>query len=114
MGSCQRKGRSFTGSSSLGCALPGNAAPPRIAAMRDRVQFVVHPSIYDGEAGHLPAIYSDLKKAVRLDLRHHFSGPICANYWLSLCGAEEYRHAALVNVVGTKAGEAFHALKAST
>ena len=44
-------------------------------------------------------ICADLDLAVQIDLRHHFSGPLCAAYWIDLCRCREYGHYRLVGAI---------------
>ncbi len=79
----------------------------------DRVQFVVHRSMYDpGKAEAATDVYFDLDKAVRLDLQHHYSGPVCALNWITLCRQQEYGHLALVDLIDRALPEALQTLRA--
>lgn len=70
------------------------------AQQLDRVQFVVHRSMYDpGKWDASADVYFDLSKAVRVDLQHHYSGPICALNWITLCRQPEYGHLDLVDFI---------------
>lgn len=79
--------------------------------MNQHVQFELHPSMSGGAAGETAPIYSDLETAVRLDLRHHYSGPICARRWLSLCNSPQYGHKTLARVIQSEIPNALCALK---
>jgi hypothetical protein len=67
--------------------------------MSERIQFIVHSSVNDIDSGNPASIYGDLSQAVRIDLRHHYSGPICAEYWLALCRSRKYGHHNLVKLI---------------
>ena len=79
--------------------------------MSELVQFDLDPSIYNGAGNGLDAIYSDLEKAVRLDLRYHYSGPIGARHWLSLCNSRQYGHSTLATVIEAEIPNALGVLK---
>src|SRR5262249_18891462 len=78
--------------------------------MKYDVQFDLDSSILDGAALDSTAVYCDLSDLVRLDLRHHYSGPIGVRYWLSLCNSPEYGHRNLAEVIESHFGDAICAL----
>ncbi len=65
-----------------------------------RVTFEVDPSMYNGSRpSGLRELSTSLEGIVRTDLRYHYSGPICAQRWISLCGDPEYGHLRLVALI---------------
>jgi hypothetical protein len=44
-------------------------------------------------------VCSSLDVAVQLDLRYHFSGPLCASYWIDLCRCLDYGHDQVVGAI---------------
>jgi hypothetical protein len=63
-------------------------------------RFIVSDSRYLGhEATSALDICRNLDLAVRLDLHYHFSGPLCASYWIDLCQCREYGHDRLVGAI---------------
>src|SRR5262245_1715056 len=62
------------------------------------VDFVVDPSVY-ADSSRFNDEGATLEALVRLDLRHHFSGPSGAAYWNALCDAPEYGHHRLVQTI---------------
>ncbi len=44
-------------------------------------------------------ICGDLDLAVQLDLRYHFTGMLCAAYWIDLCRSREYEHDRLIGAI---------------
>lgn len=56
-------------------------------------QFLVAESHPRALGGRSPIeVCSDLDVAVQPNLRFHFSGPLCAAYWIDLCRSQDYRH----------------------
>src|SRR5437899_1026334 len=82
--------------------------------MSDRVQFTVDRSMHNGTGQDAAAVYSDLQKAVRLDLRHHYSGPIGVKHWLSLCNSPDYGHKKLAHVIQREIRKGITVLTAAT
>ena len=64
------------------------------------ILFVVAESRYltPGSASPIE-VCSSLDVAVQIDLRYHFSGPLCASYWVDLCRCRDYGHDRLVGAV---------------
>ncbi len=63
-------------------------------------EFTVAESRYLGNAVSSPLdVCGNLDVAVQLDLRYHFSGPLCAAYWIDLCRCREYGHDRVVSAV---------------
>jgi SAM-dependent methyltransferase len=62
--------------------------------------FSVAESHYLARGARSPLdICGDLDLAVQLDLRYHFSGMLCAAYWIDLCKSREYGHDRLVGAI---------------
>lgn len=78
----------------------------------DRVTFTVDATMY-GERNALPgAVYGDLERAVRPDLRYHYANPICAQRWLDVCDDPAYGHERLLRGIESAAGDLVTALRA--
>jgi hypothetical protein len=82
--------------------------------MTDRIQFIVDPNVKDLDSGDPVSIYGDLSEAVRIDLRHHYSGPVCAAYWLALCRSPKYGHHSLVKFIDAAFPDALDAIQTAT
>jgi len=79
----------------------------------DRITFTVDATMY-GERNAVPgAVYADLERAVRPDLRYHYANPICAQRWLDVCDDPAYGHEALLKGIEAAAGDLVSALRAS-
>jgi hypothetical protein len=79
----------------------------------DRVVFTVDATMY-GERNAVPgAVYADLERAVRPDLRYHYANPICAQRWLDVCDDPAYGHEALLRGIESAAGDLVSALGAA-
>jgi hypothetical protein len=62
--------------------------------------FIVAESRYLAANSASPLdLCSSLDVAVQLDLRYHFSGPLCASYWIDLCRCRDYGHDRVVGAV---------------
>lgn len=62
--------------------------------------FIVAESRYLSAGSASPLdVCSSLDVAVRTDLRHHFSGPLCASYWVHLCRCLDYGHDRIVGAI---------------
>ncbi len=62
--------------------------------------FTVAESHYLAHGAPTPLeICANLDLAVQIDLRHHFSGPLCAAYWIDLCRCREYGHDRLLGAI---------------
>ena len=66
---------------------------------RSRIFSVAESRYLDRSARSPLEICGDLDLAVRLDLRYHFSGMLCAAYWIDLCQSREYGHDRLVGAI---------------
>jgi hypothetical protein len=78
----------------------------------DRVAFTVDATMY-GERNAVPgAVYADLERAVRPDLRYHYANPICAQRWLDVCDDPAYGHEGLLRGIESAAGALVSALRA--
>jgi hypothetical protein len=78
-----------------------------------RVTFDVDPSMYNGSCpSGLREFSTALEGIVRTDLRYHYSGPICAHRWISLCGDPEYGHLRLVALIDAALPKVVKAAKA--
>ena len=79
----------------------------------DRVTFTVDATMY-GEQNAVPgAVYADLERAVRPDLRYHYANPICAQRWLDVCDDPAYGHERLLRGIEAATGELVQALGAN-
>lgn len=91
----------------------GKLRKPGLANSRlSRATFSVDPSMYDEM--HAP-VFDDLnarlESIVRKDLRYHYSGPICACRWISLCNDPSYGHQRLVTLIEDALPELLLALR---
>lgn len=78
-----------------------------------RVTFDVDPSVYNGNSPlGLRELSTSLEGIIRMDLRHHYSGPICAQRWISLCGDPEYGHLRLVALINAALPKVIKAARA--
>ena len=63
-------------------------------------RFIVAERRYLGHDGASPLDQCrSLDVAVQLDLHYHFSGPLCASYWIDLCQCQEYGHGRLIDAL---------------
>jgi hypothetical protein len=86
--------------------------PIHLSDYASRISFSVDPSMYDGT--HSPAFENRsgrLEDFVRKDLRYHYSGPICARRWISLCKDPSYDHQRLVTLIEAALPELLLALR---
>lgn len=75
-------------------------------------EFIVAESRFLGNAGRSPTdVCTDLDVAVQPDLRYHFSGPLCAAYWIDLCHSREYRHDRVVDAIESALPQLVQALQ---
>lgn len=64
------------------------------------IEFLVAESRVLGDAVSSPLdVCGDLDVAVQLDLRYHFSGPLCAAFWIDLCRCRDYGHDQVVGTI---------------
>jgi Histidine-specific methyltransferase, SAM-dependent len=78
-----------------------------------RVNFSVDPSMHDEmHSLALEDRSGRLEHFVRKDLRFHYSGPICARRWISLCEDQSYDHQRLVTLIEAALPELLLALRA--
>lgn len=66
---------------------------------RSRTFSIAESHYLDHRARSPLDICGDLDLAVQPNLRYHFSGMLCAAYWIDLCRSREYGHDRLVNVI---------------
>lgn len=89
--------------------------PGASAALLDdlgRVSFLIDPSMYAAGNAVPQEVYADLDRVVRTDLRHHYSGPVCAQRWLDVCDDPAYGHRGLIAFVGESCPPIAAALRA--
>jgi len=78
-----------------------------------RVTFTVDATMYGSHNAVPGAVYADLERAVRPDLRYHYANPICAQRWLDVCADPAYGHDRLLASIDAALGELVGALGAS-
>jgi len=65
-----------------------------------RIHFLVDPSMYwDDSVDRRPNANTHLDSLVRPDLRYHYSGPVCAGRWNTLCEDPQFGHLELVELI---------------
>ncbi len=84
----------------------------REEAPNGRVTFTVDPTMYTAMNSVPGAVYADLTRAVRPDLRYHYANPICAQRWLDVCSDPAYGHERLLASLDTVLGDLVEALGA--
>jgi hypothetical protein len=83
-------------------------------APNGRVSFTVDPTMYTAQNAVPGAVYADLARAVRPDLRYHYANPICAQRWLDVCDDPAYGHQRLLASIDAVLGDLVAALGART
>lgn len=90
------------------------AQPGRLPRTARPVEFVVDPSMYERgpEVEPTDGLHG-VGSVGRLDLRHHFIGPTCAEYWMALCQAPEYGHRKLIELIDASCPAMLYPIKAN-
>ena len=84
----------------------------RKVAAGARVRLIVPPIMWLSEVWEAPQAAEDLDRAVRPDLRHHYSSPLGAHRWLAVCKDPTYGHGVLVRRIGRAMQGVIAALRA--
>lgn len=84
----------------------------RQEAPNGRVTFTVDATMYGKQNAVPGAVYADLERAVRPDLRYHYANPICAQRWLDVCDDPAYGHERLLGSIDAVLGDLVGALGA--